>query len=66
MIRDTDHVLEKFYVVSADSAVLAGVWDRLNASALGPAFGTASTLLGVTALGYRGQLIEVDLTAALP
>ena len=54
------------YVVSADSAVLAAVWDRLNASPLAPAFSTASTLLGVAALGFGGQLVEVDLTAALP
>ncbi|MBC6463625.1 RidA family protein, partial [Actinomadura sp. HBU206391] len=27
---------------------------------------TASTLLGVAQLGFPGQLIEVDLTAALP
>jgi enamine deaminase RidA (YjgF/YER057c/UK114 family) len=53
------------YVVSPDSAVLAGVWHRLNASPLAPAFTTASTLLGVAALGYQGQLVEVDLTAAL-
>ena len=53
------------YVVSADSAVLAAVWDRLNASPLAPAFSTASTLLGVAALGFGGQLVEVDLTAAL-
>ena len=61
----SDVVRSIIYVVSADSAVLARVWDRLNASALGPAFGAASTLLGVATLGYRGQLIEVDLTAAL-
>ncbi len=42
------------------------MWARLNASALGPAFTTASTLLGVAQLGYPGQLVEVDLTAALP
>jgi enamine deaminase RidA (YjgF/YER057c/UK114 family) len=53
------------YVVSDDSSVLSRVWDRLGTSALGPAFTTASTLLGVTALGYAGQLVEVDLTAAL-
>ncbi|GAA0545189.1 hypothetical protein GCM10010172_28540 [Paractinoplanes ferrugineus] len=53
------------YVVSSDSAVLASVWERLNASPLGPAFTSASTLLGVTVLGYRGQLVEVDLTAAI-
>jgi enamine deaminase RidA (YjgF/YER057c/UK114 family) len=61
----SDVVRSIIYVVSADSGVLATVWDRLNASALAPAFSTASTLLGVAALGYRGQLIEIDLTAAL-
>ena len=60
-----DVVRSIIYVVSPDSAVLAGVWDQLTKSALGPAFTTASTLLGVASLGYRGQLIEVDLTAAL-
>lgn len=54
------------YVVSDQSAVLAAAWHRLNASPLAPALTTASTLLGVTALGYTGQLIELDLTAALP
>lgn len=60
-----DVVRSIIYVVSPDSTVLARVWDRLNASALAPAFTTASTLLGVAALGYGGQLIEIDLTAAL-
>ncbi|MFJ4680056.1 MULTISPECIES: RidA family protein [unclassified Kitasatospora] len=54
------------YVVSDRSEVLAGAWDRLTASPLAPALTTASTLLGVTALGYTGQLVEIDLTAALP
>jgi enamine deaminase RidA (YjgF/YER057c/UK114 family) len=53
------------YVVSAESPVLAAVWDRLMASPLAPAFTSASTLLGVAALGYTGQLIEIDLTAEL-
>jgi enamine deaminase RidA (YjgF/YER057c/UK114 family) len=53
------------YVVSPDPMVLSAVWDQLMASALAPAFTTASTLLGVAALGYTGQLIEIDLTAAL-
>jgi enamine deaminase RidA (YjgF/YER057c/UK114 family) len=61
-----DVVRSVVYVVSADSDVLTAVWRQLNASPLAPAFTTASTLLGVTALGYRGQLVEVDLTAALP
>jgi enamine deaminase RidA (YjgF/YER057c/UK114 family) len=60
-----DVVRSVIYVVSDDPGVLSAVWDRLTASAIGPAFTTASTLLGVAALGYRGQLVEVDLTAAL-
>jgi enamine deaminase RidA (YjgF/YER057c/UK114 family) len=61
-----DVVRSVVYVVSDDSIVLSSVWDRLMASALAPALTSASTLLGVAALGYGGQLIEVDLTAALP
>jgi enamine deaminase RidA (YjgF/YER057c/UK114 family) len=60
-----DVVRSVIYVVSPDSAVLSQVWDQLMASALAPAFTSASTLLGVAALGYTGQLIEIDLTAAL-
>lgn len=61
----SDVVRSIIYVVSPDSGVLAGVWHRLTASELAPAFTTASTLLGVASLGYRGQLVEIDLTAAL-
>jgi enamine deaminase RidA (YjgF/YER057c/UK114 family) len=53
------------YVVSDDSATLTQVWTRLTASRLGPAFTTASTLLGVARLGFLGQRVEVDLTAVL-
>lgn len=61
-----DVVRSVIYVVSPDSDVLAAVWRQLNASPLAPAFTAASTLLGVASLGYRRQLVEVDLTAALP
>lgn len=62
-----DHVVRSvIYVVSDDVAVLGAAWRRLTGSALGPAFTSASTLLGVSRLGFLGQLIEVDLTAALP
>jgi hypothetical protein len=44
---------------------LSQVWAQLNASALAPAFSTASTLLGVAQLGFPGQLVELDVTAAL-
>lgn len=64
--RPEDVARSIVYVVSPDSAVLSAVWDRLMASKLAPAFTTASTLLGVASLGYSGQLVEIDLTAALP
>jgi enamine deaminase RidA (YjgF/YER057c/UK114 family) len=54
------------YVASDDVTALGAAWRRLNGSVLGPAFTTASTLLGVARLGFPGQLVEVDLTAALP
>jgi enamine deaminase RidA (YjgF/YER057c/UK114 family) len=61
-----DVVRSVIYVVSTEVADLGAVWHRLNASVLGPAFTTASTLLGVAQLGFPGQLVEVELTAALP
>ena len=60
-----DVVRSVIYVVSDDNAVLAAVWRRLQDSELGPAFTSASTLLGVAQLGFTGQLVELDLTAAL-
>ncbi|HEY2672120.1 MAG TPA: Rid family hydrolase [Rugosimonospora sp.] len=60
-----DVVRSVIYVVTDDNAVLSAAWDRLTGSAIGPAFTTASTLLGVARLGFTGQLVEVDLTAAL-
>jgi enamine deaminase RidA (YjgF/YER057c/UK114 family) len=53
------------YVACADRQLLARAWQRLTDSPLGPAFTSASTLLGVAQLGFPGQLVEVDLTAAL-
>lgn len=61
-----DVVRSVIYVVSDDGAVLSRVWRRFTESSIGAAFGTASTLLGVTRLGFTGQLVELDLTAALP
>ncbi|MFI1104508.1 RidA family protein [Streptomyces melanogenes] len=61
------HVVRSVIYVRSDAREdLGSVWARLTASALGPAFTSASTLLGVTQLGFAGQLVEVDLTAALP
>lgn len=58
-----DVVRTVIYVATTDPADLSSVWDRLAESALGRAFSTASTLLGVTCLGYSGQLVELDVTA---
>jgi enamine deaminase RidA (YjgF/YER057c/UK114 family) len=60
-----DVVRSVVYVVSPDSAELSAVWRQLAASPLAAAFTTASTLVGVASLGYRGQLVEIDLTAML-
>lgn len=61
-----DVVRSVIYVVSPDTPVLGAVWARLAGTPLAPAFSTASTLLGVASLGFSGQLVEIDLTAALP
>jgi enamine deaminase RidA (YjgF/YER057c/UK114 family) len=50
------------YVASADRADLVAAWDVIRA-----AFGehdAPSTLLGVTVLGYPGQLVEIEAIAA--
>ncbi|AXB47531.1 RidA family protein [Amycolatopsis albispora] len=60
-----DVVRTVIYVATTSADELSAVWDRLNASALAEAFTTASTLTGVTVLGYPGQLVELDVTAAL-
>ena len=63
--RPDQVVRSVIYVVSDEGTSLGAVWRRLNGSVIGPAFTTASTLLGVSRLGFAGQLVEVDLTAAL-
>ena len=63
--RPEDVVRTVIYVVSPVREDLSAVWTRLTESPLAPAFSTASTLLGVAQLGFPGQLVEVDVTAAL-
>jgi enamine deaminase RidA (YjgF/YER057c/UK114 family) len=60
-----DVVRTVIYVASPEREQLSAVWTQLNASPLAPAFTTASTLLGVAQLGFPGQLVEIDVTAAL-
>ena len=60
-----DVVRTVVYVASADRDDLAAVWVRLRESDLSAAFSSASTLLGVSQLGFPGQLVEIDVTAAM-
>ena len=50
------------YVVSENREDLATVWRVVQGSAVAVA---ASTLLGVSLLGYEGQLVEIEAIAAL-
>jgi enamine deaminase RidA (YjgF/YER057c/UK114 family) len=61
-----DVVRTVIYVVSDSGPVLASVWRRFLDSPLAGAFTSASTLVGVARLGFTGQLVELDVTAALP
>jgi enamine deaminase RidA (YjgF/YER057c/UK114 family) len=61
-----DVVRTVIYVVTDGTVVLGTVWRRFLDSPLAPAFTTASTLLGVARLGFNGQVVELDVTAALP
>ncbi|WP_328524751.1 RidA family protein [Kribbella sp. NBC_00359] len=60
-----DVVRTVIYVASPVREDLAAVWTQLSESPLAPAFTSASTLLGVAQLGFPGQLVEIDVTAAL-
>ena len=48
------------YVVTGDRSDLADVWGVVQES---PFAAAASTLLGVSLLGYEGQLVEVEAVA---
>jgi enamine deaminase RidA (YjgF/YER057c/UK114 family) len=50
------------FVVGSEPARLGEVWEIVRDS---PLAGAPSTLLGVAALGYSGQLVEIEATAVL-
>ncbi len=60
----TDVLKSTVYVVSADRGDLLDVW-RVVRAAFG-AHDAPSTLLGVGALGYEGQLVEIEAIALAP
>lgn len=60
----TDVLKTTVYVASADRTDLLSVWEVVH-----EAFGehdAPSTLLGVAALGYSGQLVEIEAVAGRP
>jgi enamine deaminase RidA (YjgF/YER057c/UK114 family) len=50
------------YVVASEPAPLSEVWEVVRDS---PLAGAPSTLLGVAALGYEGQLVEIEAIAVV-
>ena len=61
-----DVVRTTVYVVADHYGKLGEVWDALIQSEFGAALRTPATLVGVSHLGYNGQLVEVECTAAVP
>jgi enamine deaminase RidA (YjgF/YER057c/UK114 family) len=57
-----DVVKTTVYVVAEDRAELAAVWQVVQETGMADA---ASTLLGVSLLGYEGQLVEIEAIAVL-
>ncbi|WP_405750303.1 RidA family protein [Streptomyces sp. NBC_01411] len=57
-------VASTVYVVGDTPEVLSGVWQAVQASGLSAGPHT-STLLGVSCLGYTGQLVEITATAVV-
>jgi enamine deaminase RidA (YjgF/YER057c/UK114 family) len=60
--RGGDVVKTTVYVASENREDLAAVWRVVQGSEMADA---ASTLLGVSLLGYEGQLVEIEATAVL-
>ncbi len=57
----TDVLKTTVYVDSSDPSDLAAAWEIVRAAFAD--HDAPSTLLGVSALGYRGQLVEVEAVA---
>lgn len=51
-----------YVVTDGDRTPLGDVWEVVRAS---PLTGAPSTLLGVPALGYEGQLVEIEAVAVV-
>jgi enamine deaminase RidA (YjgF/YER057c/UK114 family) len=54
------------YVVASEQELMGEVWRAVLESDMGDVARTAATLVGVARLGYTGQLVEIEVTVALP
>ena len=61
-----DAVRTSVYVVASEQRQMGEVWRAILESDLGDVVRTAATLVGVARLGYDGQLVEIEVTVALP
>ncbi len=61
-VRGADVIKTTVYVVTGSGEDLADVWRVVQQSEVSDA---ASTLLGVSLLGYEGQLVEIEALAVL-
>jgi enamine deaminase RidA (YjgF/YER057c/UK114 family) len=64
--RPEDAVRTTVSVVATERASLGQVWRELLGSELGAVLRAPATLVGVQQLGYDGQLVEIECTAAVP
>jgi enamine deaminase RidA (YjgF/YER057c/UK114 family) len=61
-----DAVRTTIFVVASEQRLMGEVWRIVLESELGDVARTAATLVGVARLGYEGQLVEIEVTLALP
>ena len=62
--RPEDVVNTRVLVASTEQADLVAAWDVIHAAF--EEHEPPSTLLGVTVLGYSGQLVEIEAVAVIP
>ncbi len=61
-----DAVRTVVYVVASDQEQMGAAWRLILDSEVGDVARTAATLVGVARLGYTDQLVEIEVTAAIP
>jgi enamine deaminase RidA (YjgF/YER057c/UK114 family) len=62
----SDAVRTTVYVATREQRHMGEVWNAILESEVGDVARTAATLVGVERLGYAGQMVEIEVTLALP